>query len=149
MTRPAWSSIRRDDSGSETMEFALVAPIALLVIIGALWAMLGVAARVSLAQAASNAARFASIPTDMVRGIYPDEAAVNATLAASTPFFDERACTTTVTGKTAQNAPVTVEAACSYPNPAGRAVGFFLGRDATGAFAPTLTFTASAKARRE
>lgn len=141
----------RDESGAETVEFAFVAPVLFLLVIGLVYALLAVAAQVSLGHAASRTLRYATIPTDPVSGVYRTEAEVATHLAAQTPFFSAADCTTTVTGEERENAPVVVATTCAFPNPLGGAVAglrnaFFGG----GSGQPDeISMTARAEGRRE
>lgn len=129
-----------DESGAEALEFALVLPVLLFLVFGLIYGLFAVAAHTSLAHAASRGVRYASIAVDPVAGIYPSVTDVEAYMDDHTPFFTAANCTTTVAGDSIENAPVTLDVDCAFPNPAGKAIG--LGGD-------ELTMTAHAEARRE
>jgi Flp pilus assembly protein TadG len=112
----------RDETGAEAIEFALVAPIMLFLVIGLVYGLLAVAAHLSLGHATSRGLRYATIPTDPVSAVYPTGDEVAERVASQTPFFTADDCTTTVTGDERENAPVTLEVSCDFPNPLGGAV---------------------------
>jgi Flp pilus assembly protein TadG len=146
-----WTRVRKDDNGAEIVEFALVAPLVLLMIFGLIYGMLATGAQLSLSYATSVAARYASIPT--AGSTYPTPAQVGAKLADSTPFFGTGACTTTIAGSSGvANSPMTISATCNFPNPLGGAVAAIRGV-ITGTTLPnqpdTLALTASAQSRKE
>lgn len=130
----------RDDTGAESIEFALVAPILLIAVLGAVYALLAAAAQVSLQHATGVAARYAAIPAaDGTFDTYPDDAAVLRKLTDSTPFFAPASCTATVTGDQEQNRKLTLAARCTLPNPIGQVLGV----------AESMTMSTVAEARRE
>jgi Flp pilus assembly protein TadG len=142
-----------DDRGAEALEFALVFPVVIFLILAILYGLFAVAAQASLSHAASRTVRYASIPTDPVYGVYrtPDE--VNAYFRDQAPLFAKSTCTTNVTGDTVTNAPVVVAVSCNFPNPAGRALNglkdVFFGTTGDGTYSDDLTMTARAEGRRE
>jgi len=157
--RPARSEAERlrrltDDDGAEAVEFAIVAPLALMVIFGIIYVLLALAAHVSLNHASSVAVRYASIPVDPVTDFYPTASDVHEKLTSSTPFFSPDACTVVVTPngpRGRQNEPVSLDVSCEFPNPAGAtfdALGALLGGTRNPAN-DTLTMTTAAEARRE
>jgi Flp pilus assembly protein TadG len=113
-----------DDKGAAMLEFALVFPVVAFLIFGLIYGLFAVAAHVSLAHAASKSVRYASIAVDPVSGIYPSTEQVEAYMDDNTPFFTASSCETTVVGESRENAPVTLDLDCTFPNPAGKVVGF-------------------------
>ncbi len=141
----------RDETGAEALEFALVAPVALFIIFGVIYFLLAVAAQISLHHAVSQTTRYAAIPTDPVTTTYPEPEDVQAHLDDATPFFDAGSCTTSVDGDEYQNAPVTVEASCAFPNPLATAMNGLKGvfSEDPGGFSETLSMSARGTGRRE
>jgi Flp pilus assembly protein TadG len=109
----------RDDRGAEAIEFAIAFPVLALLIIGLLYALFAVAAHISLAHATSKGARFATIAIDPVTSSYPSADEVAAEIDEHTPFFTADSCDVTVDGATSDNAVVTLEVGCDFPNPLG------------------------------
>ncbi|MEX2393371.1 MAG: TadE/TadG family type IV pilus assembly protein [Actinomycetota bacterium] len=107
----------RSDEGAETIEFALAFPVISMLVIGLLYGFFAVAAHISLAHATSRATRFATIAIDPVSSTYPTDEAVATELDAHTPFFSDEACDVTVSPSTVENAVVTLEVGCDFPNP--------------------------------
>lgn len=144
-------TVRNDETGAESVEFAFVAPVALFLIAGIIYFLLAVSAQISLHHAVSQTTRYATIPTDPVTTTYPTAAEVDAHLEQATPFFAAGSCTTSVTGEEKQNAPVTVEASCDFPNPLGAAMNGLKQAftDDTAEFADTFTMSARGTGRRE
>ena len=129
-----------DEGGAAALEFALVFPFVAFLVLGLIYGLFAVAAHISLAHAASQGVRYASLAVDPISGVYPSVADVEAHVDDHTPFFAAANCETTLVGDSLENAPVTLEVNCAFPNPAGKAIG--LGSD-------ELTMTAHAEARRE
>ncbi len=155
-----WGRLRREQTGAEIAEFALVAPILLLAIFGLIYAMLAAAAHVSLAHASSVAVRYASLPVDPVLDVYPSLGQVTDKLHASTPFFGTGSCTTALTGDSTANSRVVLTADCRFPNPLGRtlnALAAVVGGEpqapepGDGPYVDSsdITISSTAKARRE
>ncbi len=142
-----------DERGAEALEFAIVAPLALFLLLGLLYALLSLAAWLSLGHATSGAVRYAAIPTDPVTATYPDAAAVQDRLVEATPFFGPDACHTTLAGEELEGRVVRLEVACTFPNPPGAVLSglrnAFFGGDGSQAYGTELTMTARAEARRE
>lgn len=140
----------RDERGAEALEFAIVAPVALFLLLGLLYALLSLAAWLSLGHATSGAVRYAAIPQ---AGTYPDADAVRERLVGATPFFGAEACQTTIDGEEIEGRAVRLEVACTFPNPPGAVLSglrnVFFGGDGTEAYGSVLTMTARAEARRE
>lgn len=107
------------EGGAQTLEFALVAPVLLLMVLGCIYALLVVTAHVTLAHAASAAVRFASIPTDNIEPGYPTQDEVSERLFTSTPFFSRDGCTVALAGDRVPNAPVSLNVSCPFANPLG------------------------------
>src|SRR5688572_17687049 len=107
----------RDDEGAEAIEFAIAFPVLALLIIGLLYGLFAVAAHISLAHATSKGARYASIATDPVTSSYPTPDDVAAEIDEHTPFFSADSCDVAVDGATSDNAVVTLEVGCDFPNP--------------------------------
>ena len=143
----------RDETGAETLEFALVFPVFALLVFGLIYGLLAVSAHVSLAHAASRGVRYASLAVDPVAGVYPSTSAVEGLIDDNTPFFTATDCETTVVGDAQENAPVTLDVSCDFPNPAGAVVsairGFLLDPDPADSDPGTLQISAHAEARRE
>jgi Flp pilus assembly protein TadG len=141
----------RSERGAAALEFALVFPVAAFLIFGLLYCLLGVAAQVSLVHAASRGVRYASIATDPLAGVYPSTSAVAAHIAADTPFFSASSCTTSVVGDSTENAPVTLDVVCDFPNPAGKALSAIadLIDSRPTSYSDVLKMSAHAEARRE
>lgn len=144
-----------EEAGAEALEFAWVAPGLLIVVFGLIYALILLAAQLSLSHAAGVAARYASLPTTALSDDYPDHL-VPQKLIDGTPFFSVEDCTTLVNGAApagptaaAANSSVVVEAACEFPNPLGSVLEALMGEPIGGAFAPSLTVTARAQQRRE
>lgn len=141
----------KGEEGAQTLEFALVAPLTIFLFFGIVYSLLAVAANVSLAHAASSAVRYASIPTDSIQPVYPSPAQVQSKLFAATPFFTQTSCTTSVTGASTPNSPVSLSVSCPFANPLGASLNglrrFFGGSGDP--FGSTFQMTATAKARRE
>lgn len=114
--------LSRDERGSQVLEFALVFPVFAFLIFGLIFLLMAAGAYVSLTHGALEGVRFASIPTDPIAGTYPTNAAVATRVRAASPFFFGGGCTTTVTGATAENQPVSVSVTCQYFNPLGGVV---------------------------
>jgi hypothetical protein len=93
------------------------------------------------------------LSVDPVAGLYPTTDQVAAKVDSNTPFFAADACVTTVAGEARENAPVTVDVACDFPNPLGSAISaigeFFSGSDSPDAHPDEFTISAHAEARRE
>ena len=140
------------EHGAETVEFALIAPLAIFLIFGMIYALLAIAAQVTLTQASAMGARYASIPTDQIARTFPSASAVASKVYASAQFFKPGNCATTVTGATAANSLVSLNVSCAFPNPAGDLMNgirrLFLG-DSEAPYSSSLTMTASATSRRE
>lgn len=164
----------RSERGSETMEFALVAPIFLLLAFGLIYVLLLLAAFVNLSHATNNAARYAAIPVhveaesdglldedgdalDPITGetreltTYPTQDMVAERLFDGTPFFSADGCTLLLDGDERENAPVTIEVDCAFPNPLGAALNGLTalwGGDGT-LMSEQTPMKATAQARRE
>jgi Flp pilus assembly protein TadG len=142
-----------DDRGAETIEFALVFPVVVFLILGLLYALFAVAANVSLSHAATRGARYAAIPIDPVYGVYrtPDEVA--AYVRDQAPLFAKSNCTTTVTGDSSPNSAVVLNISCDFPNPAGKMLNalrnFMSGKDDPDTYSDDLVMSARAESRRE
>jgi Flp pilus assembly protein TadG len=153
MVMHANSRILRNERGAAVLEFALVFPVIAFLLLGLLYGFIAVAANVSLAHAASRGVRYASIPVDAVGGVYPSTADVEARVDDNTPFFAASSCATTVAGESVENAPVTLDVACDFPNPIGSALSglrnLFGGAGGTSLDAGSLRLSAHAEARRE
>jgi Flp pilus assembly protein TadG len=147
------TAIAKDERGAETVEFALVFPVVAFLILGLLYGLFAVAAHVSLAHAASRGVRYASIPVDAVSGVYRTTEEVEAFVDENTPFFTASSCETTVTGDALENAPVTLDIVCGFPNPAGKALSglrdLLLNTHEPDRYADALAMSAHAEARRE
>ena len=145
--------IATDERGAEALEFALVAPVALFLIFGLIYGLFAVAAHVSLAHATSRGVRYASIPIDPVTGIYPSSDQVEDFVLDHTPFFTAATCETVVVGDARENAPVTLDVDCNFPNPAGGALNglrdVFTRSDGPDTYDSTLQMSAHAATRRE
>ncbi|HVL81233.1 MAG TPA: TadE/TadG family type IV pilus assembly protein [Actinomycetota bacterium] len=146
--------IRDEEAGAEMVEMAVALPVLLLLVLGIVYALLTTAAFLSLNHAANVGARFASIPTDPVHGVYPTDAEVAQRIEARTPFFSADACTTSVSGETGANDPLTLELDCPFPNPFGRVLNALgatgSGGEGTGPHHEgDLVLSVSARARRE
>ena len=150
--------IKTDESGAEAVEFAVVAPVLLLIVFGLIYVLLWVSAEISLGHAVTEGVRLASIP-NTATGAYPSAAVVEARIDDSTPFFSQEAtaadppdCLITVTGAASPNNPVRVAADCDFPNPAGTAARA-LGNIFPGTTRPdqpsTIDVSASAERNRE
>ena len=147
--------LRRSETGAETVEFALVAPLVLFLIFGLIYGFLGMAAQLSLTHAASVGVRFATMPTDAPTNTYPSVEAVKNKVLASTPFFKAEDCAAPTvndeSGTPTPNREVTLTISCDFPNPAGAALGgisgLFGGEGAS--YDGELTLTASVTGRRE
>jgi len=152
MNRPNLRSMD-DDRGAEVIEFALVFPVVAFLILGLLYGLFAVAANVSLAHAVSRGARYASIPTDPVDGIYHTQDEVAAYVDDQTPFFSASACTTSLTGNPGDNQPMVLNVSCNFPNPAGKALSglrnLFLDNNDGEKYSDSLVMSARAEARRE
>ncbi len=146
-------AVAGNDGGAETVEFALVFPVIAFLIFGLIYGLFAVAAHVSLAHATSRGVRYASIPIDPVTGIYPTSAQVEDFVDGHTPFFTAAGCVTTVVGENRENAPVTLDVGCDFPNPAGAALNglrnIFTRSDDPPVYSDDLEMSAHAKARRE
>lgn len=142
-----------DERGAEALEFGLVFPVVALIIFGLIYGLLALAAHISLAHAAARGVRYASLPTDPVAGIYPTVADVEQRVDDSTPFFTAAACETTVVGEAMENAPVTLDVSCGFPNPLGSALSalrdLFTSSDNPSAYSDDLTISAHSESRRE
>ncbi len=114
--------LRRDERGSQTLEFALVIPIFAFLVFGLIFTLLAAGAYVSLTHGALEGVRFASIPTDPIAGTYPTNADIATKVLSSSSFFSSDGCTTTTTGGAAKNLPVSVSVSCTYFNPLGGVV---------------------------
>jgi Flp pilus assembly pilin Flp len=141
-----------DERGAEALEFALVFPVAAFLLFGLIYAGFAVAANVSLAHAASRGVRYASIAVDPLSSMYPSTAEVAAKVDDETPFFAADDCDTTLVGDSRENAPVTLDVVCDFPNPMGKALSgvknFITGSDDE-AYSDSLRITARAEGRRE
>jgi Flp pilus assembly pilin Flp len=144
--------VRLDETGAETVEFALVAPLVLILIFGLIYGLLGMAAQLSLTHAASVGVRFATIPTNPATDTYPSSTAVKAKVMEHTPLFAPEDCTTDIPAVGTANQPLTLSVVCDFPNPAGGALNglrnIFVA-DGSSPFETELTLTAIAKGRRE
>lgn len=139
--------LRREESGAEAVEFALIAPVLFLLVAGLIWLLLAFAAQLSLGYATNVGVRYAAIPTS---GSYPSAAQVMSKALDSTPFFGSSSCTPVLTAGDV-NKPVTFTLSCDFPNPAGAAVnalrgGFFGGGSEID---ETLEMSATAQSRKE
>jgi Flp pilus assembly protein TadG len=143
--------VRKDESGAEMVEFALVAPMVFLLIFGLIYGLLTLAAQVSLSHAASVGVRFATIPTIVAIDTYPSSAAVAQKVMDSTPFFEPGDCITTVPESGNPNEAFAMTVACDFPNPMGRAFNGIRGLFGEGGSAgdTNLTLTANVQGRRE
>lgn len=145
-------SLNAGEHGAETVEFALIGPIAIFLVFGIIYGLLAIAAQVTLTQASAVGARYASIPTDQIARTFPTASAVASKVYASAPFFKPGNCATTVTGATTANSPVSLNVSCAFPNPAGDLMNgmrrLFL-RDSAAPYSSSITMTASATSRRE
>jgi Flp pilus assembly protein TadG len=141
----------RDERGAEALEFAIVFPVAALIIFGLIYGLLALSAHISLAHAAARGVRYASLPTDPVAGIYPTVADVEQRVDESTPFFTGAACETTVVGEAKENAPVTLDVSCDFPNPIGATLSALrsLFGGSGDAYSDDLTISAHSESRRE
>lgn len=134
------------------MEFALVAPLVLILIFGLIYGLLGMAAQLSLSHAASVGLRFATIPTNPTTDTYPTPAAVKTKVMEQTPFFSPEDCSTDVQAVGTPNQPFTLSVVCDFPNPAGGALNglrSIFTADGASPFETELTLTADAIGRRE
>ncbi|MDQ4148856.1 MAG: pilus assembly protein [Actinomycetota bacterium] len=147
------AGIRRDQAGAEALEFAFVGPLLFLLVFGVIYALLAMAAQLSLNYAANVGVRFATIPVDAPANLYPTPQSVQSKVADSTPFFQADDCTTSVPPAGTPNEEFTLTVSCDFPNPAGRALrglgGLFGGGGGGSDDAGTVTLTADAKGRRE
>lgn len=132
----------RDERGAEVIEFAIVLPIAMVLLLGTMYALLVVSAQMSLQHAVNVGARTATLPDATTQ-------AVETRALDATPFFHADTCETTTSGAAVDNAPVAVDMDCPFPNPLGRVVAVFAGQQETGPFAPELHLTARGTGRRE
>lgn len=140
------------DDGAQMLEFALVAPVVVFLLFGIIYALLAVAANVSLSHAASAAVRYASIPTDNIEPVYPSAEDVSARLFDSTPFFAPESCLSSVSGGAVPNTVVSVSVECPFPNPLGitlSRLSTLLAGDGGQSFGDTFTLSALATGRRE
>ncbi|MGH2771715.1 MAG: TadE/TadG family type IV pilus assembly protein [Actinomycetota bacterium] len=147
--------INKDDSGAEAVEFAVVAPVLLLIVFGLIYVLLWAAAEISLGHAVTEGVRLASLPSTAT-GAYPSAAAVAARIDDSTPFFSQSGatpdCAIVVTGVASSNSPVRVTADCDFPNPAGtaaRALGNVFPGTNRPAQPSTIDVSATAERNRE
>lgn len=140
----------RGESGAEAVEFALIGPLLLLVLIGMIYTLLLFAAQLSVARSATVGARYAAI-YDRSIGRYPTATDINAKVLDSAALFKAGACSTPgPSGGGSPNASMTVQVRCDFPNPAGQALnGLSSLFGGTGTVEPTLQLTASATARKE
>lgn len=142
----------KQDSGAQALEFALIAPALLFMLFGAIYALLVVAAHVTLAHAASTAVRYAAVPTDNIEPVYPASGQVSAKLFALTPFFEPDDCATSLSGASVPNSQVNLSVSCSLVNPLADVLNgiraLFPGAEG-GPFAGTFTVSAQATGRRE
>jgi Flp pilus assembly pilin Flp len=147
------SDLWKEERGAEAIEFALVFPVVAFLVFGLIYGLLAVSAHVSLAHATSRGVRYASLAIDPVAGIYPSTEQVEAHVVAQTPFFGAEGCDTVVVGESRENAPVTLDVSCDFPNPMGTALSalksFFQGSDGTEEYADVLGMSAHAEGRRE
>ncbi len=143
----------KDERGAEALEFGLVFPVVALIIFGLIYGLLALAAHISLAHASARGVRYASLPLDPVAGIYPTVTQVSERVDESTPFFTAAACETTVVGEAKENAPVTLDVSCNFPNPLGAALSglrsLFTSADDPSTYSNTLTISAHSQSRRE
>lgn len=147
------TAIAKDERGSEVVEFALVFPVVMFLVLGLIYGLFAVAAHVSLAHAASRGVRYASIPVDAASGVYRTTEEVEAFIDDNTPFFSAASCETTVIGDALENATVSLDVVCDFPNPAGKALSglrdLLLNTDEPDRYADALAMSAHAEARRE
>lgn len=142
----------RSEDGAEVVEFALVFPVFAFIVFGLIYGLFAVAAHVSLAHATSRGVRYASIPVDPLGGTYRSTGEIEAYMDGQSPFFSASTCETTVVGEERTNAPVSLDVACDFPNPAGRVVSALSGlidRDRPVSHSDALVISAQAEARRE
>ncbi len=142
----------RDEKGAEALEFGIVFPLVALILFALIYGLLALAAHLSLAHAAAQGVRFASIPVDPVAGTYPSVAAVEERIDENTPFFDAAACETSVVGTAQENVPLSLDVSCSFPNPLGAVLSALreLFSSSEGqVYADDLTITAHTESRRE
>lgn len=146
-THIRFKRLRREETGAEAVEFALISPILFFLVLGLVYVLLMFAAQLSLGYATNVAVRYASIPVS--GSTYPTSAQVLAKATSSTPFFGATGCTPALNSG-AVNKPVTLTLNCDFPNPAGSAVNSlrtaFFG---SGGGDATLELTATAQSRKE
>ena len=140
------NTIRRDQRGSALLEFALLLPVFLLIVLGSLSALWMLTARSALSGAAKDGARYASIRHDPLECEatpcpvgYPTEDEVAAYVQERAGRFDVEAVT--LVRPTQSNEPLTVTVEGDLPVIIQSITSVF-GRD-------SIEYTSIAKARAE
>jgi Flp pilus assembly protein TadG len=121
-------ALRRNERGSETIEFSLVAPVFFLVVIAALGLTWLAFLKTATAQAAKEAARYASVslpcPTTgsgawctSGKRSFPDAAAVATRVNSRVPLFSFSASDFTITYTSRSGTCQLNQANCSPPPP--------------------------------
>lgn len=141
-----------NESGAEAVEFALVAPMLFFVVLGLIYFLLLFSAHISLAHAVAVGMRYAVVPTAPNSKVYPSADAVNTRVADSALFFKHEDCSSVVVGDVIQNAPVTLEVSCNFPNPAGGVLNglrSLVTSTGVSSYSSNVPITADARGRRE
>ncbi|MGH2723198.1 MAG: TadE/TadG family type IV pilus assembly protein [Actinomycetota bacterium] len=138
------------ERGAATVEFVLVLPV-LLALVGTV--MFGgwlATVRTILEHGATEGARYASVPTTPDLRTYPAEGAVAARVDEVTPLISPTSVQVTSSfAGAARNAPVTVRATYSVPNPVAVLLAPLEALGWSDPVPDTITVSASAQGRRE